>query len=281
MVNALTIDVEDYFHVTAFEQYVKPEEWECYPSRVVDNTLRVLDILDETSKKATFFVLGWVAERNPSLVRTIQERGHDIASHGYAHELVYRIGPVRFRDDIRRAKRLIEDVTGKEVTGYRAPSYSITKKSLWAYDILLEEGFSYDSSVFPILHDIYGIPDAQRFPYDVKRPSGTLKEFPLSTIQLRLSGLEYRVPIAGGGYLRLFPTGLIKRAIQHINHTEQQPAVLYFHPWEIDPKQPRIAASFKSRFRHYLNLDKTADKVRCLLRQFDFGPMKDILYAQR
>ncbi|MEW5746926.1 MAG: XrtA system polysaccharide deacetylase [Nitrospirota bacterium] len=278
MINALTIDVEDYFHVTAFEKYVKAEEWPQYPFRVSDNTMRILDMLDEFRVKATFFVLAWVAERDPALVKEIRKRGHDIACHGYAHELVYRIGPDRFRDDIRRARRILEDLCGAAVNGYRAPSYSITKASLWAFDILIEEGFTYDSSVFPIVHDIYGIPDAQRFPHAIERPAGVIKEFPMSTIQIRISGGEYRVPISGGGYLRLFPVGLIRRAIQHINRVERQPAVLYFHPWEIDPAQPRIEASFRSRFRHYLNLDKTAGKVRDLLQGLTFGPMRSILY---
>lgn len=279
MINALTIDVEDYFHVTAFEQQIKAEEWPRYPRRVSNNTLRILDMLDEFSVRATFFVLAWVAERQPALVKEIGRRGHDIACHGYAHELVYRIGPDNFRDDIRRARRILEDLCGREVNGYRAPSYSITKESLWAFDVLIEEGFVYDSSVFPIVHDIYGIPDAQRFPHDIVRPGGVMKEFPMSTIQIRISGAEYRVPISGGGYLRLFPVGLIRKAIQHINRVERQPAVLYFHPWEIDPAQPRIEASFRSRFRHYLNLDKTAGKVRALLEGLEFGPMRNVLYG--
>jgi polysaccharide deacetylase family protein (PEP-CTERM system associated) len=227
--------------------------------------------------KATFFVLAWVAERAPSVVKEIQRRGHDVACHGYAHELVYRIGPERFRADVRKAKAILEGICGAEVNGYRAPSYSITKQSLWAFDILIEEGFVYDSSIFPIVHDIYGIPDAQRFPHTITRSSGTLREFPMSTVQVRISGAEYRVPISGGGYLRLFPVRLIRTAIQHINRFERQPAVLYFHPWELDPAQPRIEASFRSRFRHYLNLDKTIGKVRHLLENLAFGPMRNVL----
>jgi polysaccharide deacetylase family protein (PEP-CTERM system associated) len=277
MINALTIDVEDYFHVTAFEKYIRTEDWDNYPLRVVDNTLKILDILDERSVKATFFVLGWVAKRCPSLVKEIQKRGHEIACHGYGHELIYRIGPENFRRDIRKARMLLEDISGKKINGYRAPSYSITKKSLWAFDILIEEGFTYDSSIFPVAHDIYGISDANRFPHEINRPSGVIKEFPLSTLKFRISNFEFRIPIAGGGYLRLFPVWLIRRAINYINNCEGQPVVLYLHPWEIDPEQPRVRAGFKSRFRHYVNLDKTVGKVENLLSLFDFVLMRKVL----
>ncbi len=277
MLNALTIDVEDYFHVAAFERYVRAEDWPRYPLRVEDNTSRILDMLDEFSVKATFFVLAWVAERCSSLVREIQRRGHHVACHGYGHKLIYRIGPDNFRKDVRESKKLLEDICGRQVRGYRAPSYSITKRSLWALDILIEEGFLYDSSIFPIVHDLYGIPGADRFPHVISRPSGIIREFPMSTIQVGVSNIRYRVPVAGGGYLRLFPAGLIRKAVNHINRSEHQPAVIYFHPWEIDPGQPRICAGFKSRFRHYLNLDKTAGKIRYLLGSLQFGPMEDVL----
>lgn len=277
MINAVTIDVEDYFHVAAFAAQIKPEDWNCFPLRVADNTLRILDLLDIFSIRATFFVLGWIAERCPDLIKEISRRQHEIASHGYRHELVYVIGPERFRQDVRKSKQLLEEVCGKSVIGYRAPSYSITKQSLWALDILMEEGFTYDSSIFPILHDVYGIPHASRFPHDVVGQSGKIKEFPLSTLNLKLANLEYRLPVAGGGYLRLFPKGLIKRAIHHINTIERQPAVLYFHPWEIDPDQPRIQAPLKSRFRHYLNLDTTLHKIKYLFGQFSFSSMGTVL----
>lgn len=277
MLNALTIDVEDYFQVTAFERNVRRDEWDSYPLRVGANTRRVLDMLDEFAVKATFFVLGWVAEREPALVKEIHRRGHEIACHGYGHELVYRIGPDRFRADVRRAKMLLEDQAGVAVAGYRAPSYSITGKSLWALDILIEEGFTYDSSIFPVIHDTYGIPDAFRFPQEVRCASGTIMEFPLTTLPLRVAGREHRLPIAGGGYLRLLPAQFIGRGIRKINKGEKKPAVLYFHPWEIDPGQPRIKAGFKSRLRHYLNLERTEGKIRHILGSCRFSTMKAVL----
>lgn len=277
MLNALTIDVEDYFQVNAFAQTVSPEKWDGYPLRVEQNTLRILDMLDESRVKATFFVLGWVAERTPALVGEIRRRGHDIACHGYGHQLIYSIGPRKFREDIRRARSILEDISGERVDGYRAPSYSITRKSMWALDILVEEGFTYDSSIFPVIHDTYGIPDAGRFPNTITCASGAIREFPLSTLPLSILGKEYRLPVAGGGYLRLFPASVIGKAIEKINSREKEPAVLYFHPWEIDPGQPRIKAGYKSRFRHYLNLSKTEDKVRGLLSRLKFGTMREVL----
>lgn len=183
--NALSIDVEDYFQVSAFERYVERSQWDSYPLRVVENTGRVIDLLEEFGVKATFFILGWVAQRCPDLVRRIRDAGHEIACHGYGHELVYRIGPERFREDIRRSKAILEELSGVQVRGYRAPSYSITAKSLWALDILVEEGFSYDSSIFPVYHDVYGIPDAPRFPHLIRRQSGEIMEFPLTTYPFR------------------------------------------------------------------------------------------------
>jgi len=241
------------------------------------NTRRILDLLDSFSIKATFFVLGWVAERLPELVKEIHCRGHEIACHGYSHELIYSIGPERFRSDIRRSKALLEDQCGVRVNGYRAPSYSITKQSLWALDILVEEGFTYDSSIFPVLHDTYGIPDAERFPHTLQTGAGPLVEFPLTTLPFQLGWKKMRLPIAGGGYLRLLPSGIIQHGIAGINQRERQPAVLYFHPWEIDPDQPRIKAGMKSRFRHYLNLDKTEGKLRKILSELQFGTMSSVL----
>lgn len=273
MINALTIDVEDYFQVNAFANHVRQEEWDSYPLRVEGNTRRILDILDSFSITATFFVLGWIAERLPSLTKEIHRRGHEIASHGYAHELIYQIGPERFRADIRRSKALLEDQCGERVNGYRAPSYSITAQSLWAADILVEEGFIYDSSIFPVMHDTYGIPDAERFLHSLQTAAGPLVEFPLTTLPFRLGWKKVRLPIAGGGYLRLFPVSFISQGITAINTREHQPAVLYFHPWEIDPGQPRIKSGFRSRFRHYLNLDKTEGKLRKIFSDFQFSPM--------
>lgn len=280
MMNALTVDVEDYFQVNAFARHVRQDQWDAFPLRVDDNTRRILDLLDTFSIKATFFILGWVAERLPELVREIHRRGHEVACHGYGHELIYAIGPERFRADIRRSKTLLEDLCGVSVRGYRAPSYSITKQSLWALDILVEEGFSYDSSIFPVLHDTYGIPDAERFPHTIRTGAGPLVEFPLTTLPFQLGWKKMRLPIAGGGYLRLLPSGIIRRGIASINQRECQPAVLYFHPWEIDPGQPRIKAGMKSRFRHYLNLERTEGKLIRLFNGVKFTTMKNVLSGQ-
>lgn len=277
MINALTIDVEDYFHVTAFERHIKSEEWDTYPLRVEDNTMRILDMLDEFGVRATFFVLGWVAERLPLLVKEIHGRGHEIACHGYAHQLIYRLTPQEFRLDVSRAKMILEDICGEHVHGYRAPSYSITAKSLWALDILVEEGFSYDSSIFPITHDLYGIPGGKRFPHEISTHAGKIKEFPISTYLVNVGGWRSHVPIAGGGYLRLIPAALVALAIRAINIREKQPAVVYFHPWEIDPRQPRIKAGLKSCFRHYLNLERMEQKIRHLLTNFSFSSARDVL----
>lgn len=277
MLNALTIDVEDYFQVNAFARVIRQDQWDSYPLRVDENTRRTLDLLDSFAIKATFFILGWVAERLPALVKEIHRRGHEIACHGYGHELVFVIGPERFRADVRRAKGLLEDQCGTRINGYRAPSYSITKRSLWALDILVEEGFSYDSSIFPVMHDTYGIPDAERFPHKIQTDAGALIEFPLTTVPFRLGWKKMRLPIAGGGYLRLLPVRIIQHGIVAINESEQQPAVLYFHPWELDPGQPRVKAGMKSTFRHYLNLEKTEDKLTHLFSKLEFGTIRDVL----
>lgn len=277
MRNALTIDVEDYFHVTAFENHVRRKDWDYYPMRVADNTYRILDMLDEYGCKATFFVLGWVAKREPGLVRAICDRGHELASHGYRHELVYQMGPKRFSADVRKAKNLLQDLSGLEVVGYRAPSYSIVESSMWALDVLIEEGFGYDSSIFPISHDIYGMAGAERFTHRITREKGSIVEFPMTTVQMNLAGKTRNVPVAGGGYLRLLPVWFVKWALKRVNLVEGQPAVLYFHPWEIDPDQPRIRSGLRSRFRHYVNLETTVDKLRELLSCLEFAPLCTIL----
>jgi polysaccharide deacetylase family protein (PEP-CTERM system associated) len=274
MLNALTIDVEDYYHVSGFESSIRFEDWDRYESRVERNTQRLLDLLDTYRTKATFFILGWVAERHPHLVRTIQARGHELASHGYAHRRIYTQTPEEFRQETRHAIRILEDASGQRIFGYRAASYSITRASLWALEILQEEGFTYDSSIFPIHHDRYGIPGYQRFCHAVAGHGGNqLLEFPIST--LRLAGSN--IPIAGGGYFRLFPYAFIHWGIAHINAREHQPALVYFHPWEIDPGQPRIQASALSRFRHYVNLEKTEQRLVHLLRDFTFGTALAVL----
>jgi polysaccharide deacetylase family protein (PEP-CTERM system associated) len=235
----------------------------------------LLDLFDRHHIQATFFVLGWVAERCPRLIGKIAGRGHEIACHGYGHELVYHIGPEKFREDIRKSKGILEGIIGQPVRGYRAPSYSITGRSLWALDILVEEGFVYDSSIFPIVHDIYGLPGGKRFPHEIKTPGGTITEFPISTFPFGIGRWRWQLPIAGGGYLRLFPVSLVCRAIKFINSIERQPTVVYFHPWEIDPDQPRISAGLKSRFRHYLNLQGMEAKIRYLLGNVRFSTMQD------
>ena len=275
--NFLSIDVEDYFQVTAFEGVVERKDWAVYPSRVENNTRRVMALLDEHGLKGTFFVLGWVAERFPLMVREMADNGHEVACHGFGHELVYNMTPESFRADVRQAKSILENITGRQVLGYRAPSYSIVERTMWALDVLIEEGFVYDSSIFPIHHDNYGIPGAQRFPHDITRPGGTIREFPMTTLNMNLPGRTMALPIAGGGYLRLLPVGVIHWGMRHINQVEKQPTVLYFHPWEVDPDQPRIKARLKSRFRHYVNLETTEDKIRALFKGLEFGTMAEVL----
>jgi polysaccharide deacetylase family protein (PEP-CTERM system associated) len=270
----MTVDVEDYFHVQAFANVISRSDWECYPSRVEQNTLRLLEIFACRQVRATFFVLGWVAERFPRLVQAIYKAGHRVGCHGYAHRVIFEGTEVDFRNDLRRARQIIEDITGTKIISFRAPSYSITAETLWAFEILGEEGFEYDSSVFPILHDTYGISDAPRFPYCKRLKCGRqINEFPPSTLRV----LGNNMPIAGGGYLRLFPYKITAWAIHHLNQSERQPAMVYLHPWEIDPDQPRISASWRSRFRHYNNLDSTETKCLKLLNDFSWAPMEEVL----
>lgn len=271
--NALTIDVEDYFQVAALAEAVKPEDWSSMEYRVERNTDRLLALLDDKGINATFFTLGWVAERSPGLVRRIHDAGHELASHGYSHQLVYTQKPDQFRDETRRSKELLEDISGSSITGYRAASYSITAKSKWALDILCEEGFTWDSSIFPVRHDRYGMPGTPHAPYLLKAPGGgTLKEFPLSTCPIG----SYRLPIAGGGYFRLYPYWLSRWGLGKINRAGQ-PFIFYLHPWEIDPEQPRLQVSALSRFRHYNNLDKCMNRLEALLGDFSFGSVRDVL----
>ena len=273
MRNALTIDVEDYFMVSAFAECVAFESWDSYESRVEASTQRILDLLARYRIKATFFVLGWVGEKCPGLVRDIASSGHEIACHGYNHRLVYDLSHGEFREDVKRAKAVLEHITGTPVTGYRATSYSIMEKTLWALDILIEEGFLYDSSIFPIHHDRYGFPRFDRFPVNISRNGGKkIFELPLSTVRF----FGKNIPIAGGGYLRLFPVKLTKWAIRRINEREGQPAIIYVHPWEFDPEQPRIKGHTLSLFRHYINLDTTEKKISSLLDSFSFGTITEV-----
>ncbi len=268
--NYLTVDVEDYFQVSAFENIVGKNKWNNYTPRVEENTKRILDIFDSYNVKATFFILGWIAEKFPTLVKEIQRRGHELGCHSYWHRKIYQLTQDEFREDTIRAKTIIEDIAGVPVKGYRAPSYSITRKSLWALDILEELGFSYDSSIFPIHHDNYGIPDAPRFEY--KLPNHTMMEYPLSTSLF----FGQKIPVAGGGYFRLFPYWFMRMALKRINHKEKKPFIFYLHPWEVDPEQPRMTkAKLLSRFRHYNNLEKTTDRLIKLLQGFEFGPISN------
>ena len=274
MKNALTIDVEDYFHVSAFADSITPESWSERECRVEKNTYKLLEIFDDAGYKATFFILGWVAENYPGLLKDIQQQGHEIASHGYSHQLVYNQTREMFKKETLKSKQLIEDIIGWEVIGYRAASYSITKDSLWALDVLAEAGFKYDSSIFPVRHDRYGIPDAEVAPHRLITPSGmTLAEFPLTT--LRLPG--FRLPMAGGGYFPLFPFFVFYNAARYINKIQKQPLIFYLHPWEIDIDQPKIDASWFSRFRHYNNVDNCEERLVRFLSHFEFTTTKSVL----
>jgi len=273
IVNAITVDVEDYFQVSAFERTVSRANWHSFASRVVPNTQRVLELCDRAGVRATFFVLGWVADRFPALVREIARGGHEVAAHGYHHQLLYMLTPDQFRDDVRTAKKSIESALGERVVGFRAPSYSVVNSTLWAFDVLIEEGYAYDASIFPIRHDRYGIPDAPRHIHVIDRPAGSLVEFPASTV--RVGGVN--LPIAGGGYFRLLPYGWTRWGIRHVNRVEREPVVFYFHPWEIDPDQPRMPAGVATRLRHYGGLAKTAGRLERLLRDFRFDTASAVL----
>jgi len=282
MNNVLTFDIEEYFHAEAFAGVVRPEDWPTIGSRVVDPTERLLDILDYADVRATFFVLGWVAERQPGLVQEIHARGHELACHGYSHQMISRLTPQEFAEDVKRAKKVIEDIAGTRVIGYRAPTFSVTRQTLWSLEVLMEAGFRYDSSIFPIVHDRYGIPDSSRFPHRIplfvnRIPivgnGCAMAELPLST----LSAFGHRLPVAGGGYFRLLPYGLTRLAIRHLNKVERQPAVVYLHPWEIDPHQPRLSVGRLTRLRHSINIDETEHKLCRLVADFRFAPAAQVL----
>ncbi len=277
MINALTVDVEDYFHVAAFADNIRVEDWEHYESRVESNTRRLLELFEEKNTHATFFVLGWVAERAPQLVEEIARQGHEVACHGYSHQLIYKQDPQTFYRETKRAKEILEGIVNERVTGYRAASYSITRQSLWALDILAELGFEYDSSIVPVHHDLYGIPDMPRAPHRLRSPKGhELVEFPPST--LSLPGLN--LPVAGGGYFRLYPYWFTRGALGWVNKHDNMPFIFYLHPWEVDPDQPRMRGKWFSRFRHYNNLDKCYGRLSKLLNQFDFTTARDVLSRQ-
>jgi polysaccharide deacetylase family protein (PEP-CTERM system associated) len=269
--NAMTIDVEDFFQVQAFAGTVGRQDWERFPSRVERNVNVALDLLREKGVSATFFTLGWIAERHPELIRRIVRDGHELASHGYAHHPVFDQSPEEFRADVRRTKQILEEIGQAPVKGYRAASFSITKRTLWALDVLAEEGHAYSSSIFPIAHDFYGMPDAPRFAYRPRKDG--FVEVPMTTV----FALGRNFPCSGGGYFRLLPYAATRWALKRVNHRDRQPCVFYLHPWELDPDQPRMSnAPLKSRLRHYLNLSRTEGRLRRLLGDFAWGRMDRI-----
>ena len=272
--NALTIDVEDYFQVSAFAPYIRRDDWDTCECRVERNVDRILGLLDEQDTKATFFTLGWVAERYPAMVRRIVDGGHELASHGYGHQRASDLTPQQLYEDVHRAKTILEDIGGQAVLGYRAPSFSIGTANLWALDTLLEAGYRYSSSIYPVKHDHYGMPDAPRFAHEV-RPG--LIEVPPTTLRL----FDRNLPSSGGGFFRLLPYGVSRWMLQQVNSRDAQSAIFYFHPWEIDEGQPRISGiDAKTRFRHYVNIDRNERKLRRLLRDFRWGRMDRIFLGQ-
>jgi len=269
--NALTVDVEDYFQVSAFENHISRDNWDKLPSRIEENIEKLLTIFNEHSVVATFFMLGWIAERHPIMVRKIAKSGHEIASHGYSHVRVSQQSPQEFREDISKTKKILEDICGMPVIGYRAASYSINSTNHWAYEEIERTGYKYSSSIYPIKHDLYGIPDAPRFPYKVQ--TRELLEIPITTIEF----MGRRIPCGGGGYFRLFPYVVSKAMINFINKKENKPCVFYFHPWEIDINQPvQSGLGIKTRIRHYLNINKMEIRIRRLLNDFKWGRMGSI-----
>lgn len=265
----MSVDVEDYFMVEAFAGSISRDIWKTWPSRVVKSTRRILDLFDEYNVKGTFFFVGWVAKQFPELVRDVHSRGHELACHSYWHRTVYSLKPNEFREDTRAAVAAIEDAAGVKVSGYRAPSWSITRNCLWALEILSEEGFTYDSSIYPIYHDLYGVPGAERFPYQLNCQNGkNLKEYPPATVRV----LGQNLPAAGGGYLRILPLSYTHWVFRKFETQYHERLVVYVHPWEVDPEQPRIPGSLRSKFRHYTNLRSMETRLERLLARYAFGP---------
>ncbi len=274
--HVLSFDVEEHFQVSAFWSHARREQWDRLESRVERNTLRIAEMLAHFETKATFFVLGWVGERHPGLIKTLSKQGHEIASHGYGHELISTQTDREFREDVRRSKCLLEDLTGERVFGYRAPSFSITARTRWALPILVEEGYLYDSSIFPVRHDCYGMPGANPWCHIRKTEVGDLWEVPPSTLKVG----PLRIPIAGGGYFRLYPYRILRRFLRCVA-SQGHPLIMYLHPWELDPEQPRMDGSTLSKFRHYLNLHKTEVRLRRLLSDFRFTTIRNAVKEVR
>jgi polysaccharide deacetylase family protein (PEP-CTERM system associated) len=268
--NALTIDVEDYFQVSAFAPYIRRDEWDARECRIERNMGRTLELLGQRGIKATFFTLGWIAERYPQLVRDIVAGGHELASHGFGHERATDLSEAAFTQDVERAKKLLEDLAGVPVLGYRAPSFSIGTGNLWAFDVLARAGYRYSSSIYPIKHDHYGMPDSPRFAYQLT--SGLL-EIPITTLRMGSRNL----PSSGGGYFRLLPYALTRWMLRQVNQQDRESAIFYFHPWEIDPGQPRVAGiDLRTRFRHYVNIGRTEGRLQSLMDDFRWGRMDQI-----
>lgn len=273
MKNALTFDVEDYFQVSAFYDQVERGQWEKIPSRVEANTLKVLDLLNKAGHRGTFFVLGWVARNHSTLVRQIAEQGHEVACHSLEHRRVFQLTPDEFHKDTYNAKQALEDAAGQPVLGYRAPSFSITSDSLWAFEILAELGFKYDSSIFPVHHPNYGLPDVPRSPFVVETQSGPVLEFPMTSIEFG----GRRSPVGGGAYFRLLPYWYTRWSLRYINRVEGRPTCVYLHPWELDRDQPRVSAGLTARLRHYIGLRGVEKKLMRLLGDFDFEPLRELI----
>jgi polysaccharide deacetylase family protein (PEP-CTERM system associated) len=273
MKNALTVDLEDYFQVTAFAENGGMDRWASQTSRIEANTIKLLELFATAGCKATFFAVGWIAEKHPQLIRQVAAAGHEIACHSYAHRLVYSFTRSEFRDDTRKAKDALEDAGGVPVSGYRAPSFSITKNTPWAFEILAELGFTYDSSIFPITHMDHGMPQAPRFPFQIKTCAGNIVEFPMPTLDLG----PFRSPFGGGAYFRLLPYRYTRWAIRHLNECEKHPICFYVHPWEIDSEQPRMAGTITSRVRQYFGLKKTEVNLRRLLADIEFCTLGELI----
>lgn len=274
--NAMSVDVEDYFQVSAFEQHLSRADWDDMPQRLPHNIGRILALFDEKGVKATFFTLGWVCQKFPGLIRDIVAGGHELASHGHDHERIWNLGVQKFEQDVSDTRKLLEDTGGTPVSGYRAPSFSIGQQSMWAYDALRKAGYRYSSSVFPIRHDHYGLPDAPRFPFRIM-PADML-EIPMSSVAF----MGRNWPCSGGGYFRLMPLAYSTWAARRINRRDGMPAMFYFHPWELDPSQPRVSGiPFKARFRHYLNLHRFEPRLRKLLDDFPWARVDEVYLASR